>query len=466
MIAAALLLALSISACGAKPAATTTEPPAPGASAPAATEVPAAPAGETAQPAATFPEGDTDLEHPGQGLDALPSYRQTLEMTLRGTLDSSPYEETQRIERLVAGENGWLRVSSSATGSQPVEMFDAFLDGYHYSQDRAGVSCRAEAVDENTAPHPELAQRLPSAFGIREAGREQRGEAAAVHYTFDAQSLPPRDGTLQQASGEVWIAEAGGAVLAYNLTAEIAAGEFVGTRTWSYALEEGAPVQLPAACQPVLAGLPTLPGAADVLNLSGFQRYAAPASRSEAVAFYYSQLTALGWQALPGSAPEQADLESEATVVSYAQPYADGGRVLVIQLSDDGGQLQVVLQSVLTRAPVQPGVTSAPIDAETEPEDEEPTDASQPLLPEDLPEYPGATVVTRLEYFVILNIDAPAADVADFYTRELTAAGWQQEQNMDNAGMTMLLWSREGKSLSVTIMEQGSTLQVAITATD
>ena len=131
---AALLLALVLSACGTKPTAPTgpTAPAAP--SAPAqpvwtASSTASAPA-PAAQPAGADPQGDADLEQPGQSLDALPGYRQTLEITLRGTLDGSPYEETQRIERQVTGADGALRVTSSATGGQPVSLFDAFNTGF------------------------------------------------------------------------------------------------------------------------------------------------------------------------------------------------------------------------------------------------------------------------------------------------------------------------------------------------
>lgn len=467
---AALLLGLVLSACGAKPTAPTA-PAVP--NAPTAPAQPAWTASSTAStpapaalPASGFPQGDADLEQPGQGLESRSSYRQTLEITLRGTLDGSPYEETQRIERHVVGADGALRVTSSATGGQPVSLFDAFLDGYHYSQEREGASCRAEPVDDTTAAHPNLAQRLPTAFGIAETGRGPHAGMAAVQYSFDQSSLPALDGKLQTARGEVWIAQEGGVVLAYTLTAEIDTGSFRGTRSWVYTLEPDSAVQLPAACQPVLAGLPVLPGAADTLNLPGFQRYFASASRAEAVAFYYDQLTGLGWQALPGSAPDQADLESEATVVSYAQPYGDGGRVLVIQLAGSAGRLQVVLQSALTRQPVQIGVSGAPIDEETETEEEPqpPEDASQPLLPDDLPEYTGATVVTRMENFVMLNVSAGAETVKDFYTEALTTAGWKLEQDVQSSGMNMLRWSRDGQSLMLNLLPQGSTLQVTITA--
>lgn len=463
---AALLLALVLNACGAKPTAPTA-PAAPSAPAPVwtASSTSSAPA-PAAQPAGSFPQGDIDLSQPAQGLDTLSGYRQTLEITLRGTLDGSPYEETQRIERLVTGADGSLRVTSSTAGEQPLSLFDAVMDGYHYSLEREGASCRAEPIDETTAAHTNLALRLPATFGLTETGRAQHGSAPAVQYTFDQTSLPALDGALKNASGEAWIAEQGGALLAYTLTAEIDAGSFRGTRAWAYTLEPEAAVQLPAACQPVLAGLPVLPGAADTTNLPGFQHYTARASRAEAVAFYHDQLTALGWVALPGSAPDQADLESDTTVISYAQPYGGGGRVLVIQLAESGGNLQVIVQSALTRQPVRMGVsgTAGDADGETEEEPEPPKGTVQPLLPGDLPQYPGATVISRLDYFVMFNVSASTDAVVEFYTGALTAAGWKLEQKIENAGMTMLRWSRAGRSLMLNILPEGSALQVSITA--
>jgi hypothetical protein len=69
-----------------------------------------------------------------------------------------------------------------------------------------------------------------------------------------------------------------------------------------------------------------------------------------------------------------------------------------------------------------------------------------------------------MDNFIMLNISACAEAVKEFYVKALTAAGWKLEQDVQSSGMNMLRWSREDQSLMLTILPQGSTLQVSITA--
>ena len=190
--------------------------------------------------------------------------------------------------------------------------------------------------------------------------------------------------------------------------------------------------------------------------MPGFQRYSAGSGRADAVAFYHAQLTGLGWLPLPGSAPEEADLSEDLTVLAYAQPYYEGGRLLVIQLSESGGKVQVTAQSALTKAPVQMDSMDTAAAAESEAEDEPPADDSAPAaLPTDLPIYPGATVVTKIENAAILQVEASVAEIADFYESELRSAGWTLYQRFEHEGMVALNWSRENAHLTVTIRPAG-----------
>jgi len=414
-----------------------------------------------------FVKGSYDLVDPTLGLDSLSSFQQKLTMTLKGSLQGKPYEEIQHIEREVAGGNESIRVNGDTTLTDPTYLFSAQLAGFHYSQDLAGASCRAEPVKVKKSIEVNPALRLPAAFGIQEVGRESRNNMEAIHYSFNEKSLLERDVAVKKAKGEVWVAKDSGIVLKYELEAELASKDISAVRIWSYELNQvnqGVMLHLPESCLPILSDLPVMPGAVELVQMPGFQRYHANANRVEAVAFFYTNLPALGWKALPGSSPETADTTTEVTVLSFVQNYLDGGRVLVIQLSGIKPALQVTAQTTLTKAPVETNISTDKIPT---PEAGK-ADPEQPLIgdrffPEDLPIFPGAVKIDVSETFIVWNIKAPAAKVIAFYTQEMENSGWTLDQRVDNGKMVLLKWSREEETLLINFVDQGDMVRVTTT---
>jgi hypothetical protein len=435
-------------------------------------QLPASPGTASTRPADLppdkFPEGGYDLTDPTQGLEAFSSFQQKLTLTLKGSLQGNPYEENQHIERTVALGDESILVSGGSTPNKPVYLFSARLGDYHYSQDQTGGSCRAEPVKADKKIDNNPALRLPAAFGIQEVGRGTQNNIEAIHYTFTEKSLLDRDKVLKKASGEVWVAKDSGTVLKYELEVEVVSQDISAIRTWSYELNQvnqGESIQLPDSCLPVLADLPVMPGAVDLVQMPGFQSYQTRAGRAAAVAFYHTGLSALGWVALPGSSPDSADITSAATVLSYSQNYLDGGRILVIQLSEKDTLLQVIAQTALTKAPIQTDrsaeKTATPGSGEADP-DQSP--AGNVLLPADLPFFQGAEKVAGAKSFVVWNIKAPAAEVTDFYTREMENSGWVLDQSVENGKMVLLKWSREGEILLFNLVDRGEVTQLTVTA--
>lgn len=422
------------------------------------------------QPPAANAQSGVNLSDPAQGLAALTGYRQQFTLALKGSAQGSAYEETQTIERVVAGGEDTLMVRGQSPAGGVFYLFDARLAGYHYSQTQENGSCRAEAAD--TAPAPDLnpAARLPAAFGLKEAGRDTLAGQPALHYTFDETALVDTDNQVQTASGEVWLAEGSGLVLKYELSVQLGTPEFTGERSWSYLLQTDQPslaVSLPPVCPPMLGDLPRLPGASEVEELPGFLRYSASVSREEAVAFYASELPALGWQALPGSDPQTADLTLESTVLSYVQPYLQGSRVLVIQLMEQPGSLQVIAQTALTRSPVQPNVSAPPAEwSEDTPAEDQPSSppAGVGRLPADLPLFPGAKVTNQMQNFLMFSASSPATQIADFYTQQMENAGWTLEQEVTNANLIILMWSRGAETLVLNLAQERASTQATLTA--
>jgi hypothetical protein len=452
--AAALLLIIVLTACqtggqGSQPAPSRTSTVDP--------QLPTSPETSSTRPA-TLPEGGYDLTDPTQGLGALSSFQQKLTLTLKSSLQGKPYEEKQQIERTVALANESILVSGGSTPNKPVYLFSARLGDYHYSQDQTGGACRAEPVKADKPIDSNPALRLPAAFGMQEVGRGTQNNIEAIHYTFTEKSLLDRAKVLKKASGEVWVAKDSGAVLKYDLEVEVVSQGVSAIRVWSYELNQvnqGLNIQLPDSCQPVLADLPVMPGAVDLVQMPGFQRYKTRAGRAAAVAFYHTELSTLKWEALPGSSPDSADITSVATTLSYVQNYLDGGRILVIQLSEKDGLLQVIVQTALTKTPIQIDKSIGEVAA---------PGAGDALLPADLPVFQGAEKVSAAKNYIVWNIKAPAAKVIDFYTQEMENSGWNLDQSVENDKMVLLKWSRENEILLFNLVDRGEVTRLTVTA--
>ena len=436
---------------------------------------PATQAAPAQGPAAAPPsaEGQTpptgySLTAPAAGFDALSNYHQEFTVTVLAVSAGAPYDSTQTVVRDVVGADAATQIDDTLSGRPPVNLFEARLHGYRYSQGREGQPCRAEPLDPATAPDLNPALRLPPVFAAQEAGRETLNGQPTLRYTFDQRSVPSVATEKDRATGRLWIAEDGDALLQYDLTVE---SEMEGSpyiRTWAYSLsplDPGPEITLPEPCQPVPADLPSLPGTADVLLRPGFLRLSADVARAEAVRFYHEQLTANGWQALPGSTPDTADLDAPVTVLSFAQPYGDGGRLLALQLSEQDGRLQVIAQTVRTQAPIrvyEPGTAPATsMEADTA-EPPAGDDGGAGVLPVDLPLYPGATVLNQAAEFLTQQTTDPAQDVVDFYTQALQAAGAALVEDTSVSGVTMQTWSLEGASFTLAVTSQGGTTLIVI----
>lgn len=432
------------------------------------------------QPAEQLADG-FDLLTPAQGLGGLNGYRQHLVVALAGDLDGTDLTETQETERQVMSSGQSMRMLGQKNSADPVYSYLAIQDGYRYSQEREGGSCRAAPATQAVPVELDPAASLPAVQDMQEAGREVRDGLAAVRYTFDERSLADPDGLINSASGEVWLAEDGEVVLSYILNVTLDGQGFRGSRSWQYELSqinEDIPVNLPPGCPPVPADLPTLPEAENMELMPGFARYNAPGDRLTAVEFYNSELSKMGWQALPGSSAETADLDGESTALAFARARNEGGQVLVLQLSEANGELRVIAQTILTSQPVQvdSGILSEGLPAaegEIEPPAPEtgdepgfftPENTGQGQLPADLPIYPGARNTGQIGYLASFETEDAPTEVGDFYQAELEKLGWTLDQNTAMPGMVMQMWSKDGTTLMITAMEEGGVTQITVTA--
>jgi hypothetical protein len=391
-------------------------------------------------------DDNPDLLLPTTGLSGLTAYQQRLEITLQGQLEGQPYQEKQVLVRTVQGADVALQVEQVVNAQQPVWLFEAQRQGYRYVQQDPTGACRAEVLAEEARSDENLAQRLPAVLAMQFSGKVQHDDAAALRYTFDQQSLSAADGALRSAMGEVLLSEQGGLVLSYQLTAQVQAAGFSGTRTWAYELfllEDGLPLPMSASCLPVLDDVPILPGAEAVEKQPGFLYYRLKGGNRRAAAeFYAPQLTALGWQALPGAMPDQAYLDGESTALAYRRENV----VLVVSLFERDGALLVVVQTVrLQQAEASAGVPDAPLATDEA--------AIQLPLPKDLPVLADATVLYETEATRVLQTNLPAADVADFYIEQMEQRGWTLSNRFEQGAMITLLWTKADLRLAINIVE-------------
>ena len=400
------------------------------------------------------------LSQPAAGLDALTSYHQSFSSSLKGTYQGKPYEASSSVDRRVNGQDESSLLNSTTTGENPFYLQFARLDSQAYVQQKAGQACRAPDLTDRPDQNYNPAGRLPPVFGASSLGSEPLAGPAAVHYRFDASSVRNQAGRNGTAVGDVWVAQDGGAVLKYQLTVEFKDGDFIGTRAWTYSLDEvnkGTSVVLPEGCLPILIDLPSLPGAADLLSIPGFLRYTASSNIDAAVKFFQDQLPAKNWYTLPGDKPQ-----AESALLKFARSMADGsGQVLAVQLAAQGQDVVVVIQIIKTHKPIQAVTPAAPnVTPSAQETTETPGTGPGATLPEGLPVYPGAQVIMQNSEVLMCQAKAPVDQVAKYYQDQMTAAGWSLIDNTSMGGVTTQSWEKGGARLMLLLSSQNNLTQI------
>lgn len=92
-----------------------------------------------------------------------------------------------------------------------------------------------------------------------------------------------------------------------------------------------------------------------------------------------------------------------------------------------------------------------------------PEDVSAGGLPEGIEIYPNATNSTSLGGLVMFESADDLDSVAEFYTEQLSAAGWSKNDGLDMEGMVMDNWEKDGQKLLLTITESDGVTSVMIT---
>jgi hypothetical protein len=409
-----------------------------------------------------------DLPNALVGLSSLSSYHLSYSSIMKGTQKGQPYEFNQALEGWVYKSDQATLVQQSAAGTDPVYLSRASIGGVEYIQQEAGGACQANA--KGVALITSQTLQLPPVFGAKRVGPETLNGMTALHYQFDQKGVPYHAGKDGKAQGDVWVAQDGGYVLKYTLTLQLPSGDFVGTHTWSYALDQVGqvkPVALPEGCQALLTDIPVMEKAANVIQRPGFQSYSVAEKLDQVVKFYQDRLVSAGWALLPG-----IEASGGRQTLEYAHPMADGGsRFVVIQATEANGQTGVIVQSGNTRKPIvvdatpTPGKASPTKAATAKPSTGKvsPTPPTVSALPADIPSYPGTKDDMQTGQMAMLTTSDAVDKVAAFYKQAMPKAGYILAKSVEVNSLVTQLWKKGELQIIVAIMPMNGTTQIIIT---
>ena len=296
----------------------------------------------TALPEELFGIGPFNLPDPAAGLADLAGYQAALTMAFDGTRDGAPLKWTKTYTLLAAREPPARLLTIARDGGLPdtSPVWLAEAGGTAYDR-RPEQGCLASALGPEGGPAAALepAAMLTGVLGAQEAGQETVNDVPANHYAFDERALGQLG--LAKASGEVWVAAEGGYVVRY-LSSTTGDADFfgagtAGTLALDYELTgAGQPpaIVIPADCPAGLVDAPQLPDAANVDSQPGALASTTQTSLPDALAFYLSELPALGWTAVGDSHAATPAPDQTTAILDFTRP---GLRLTVVLSAGDGG---------------------------------------------------------------------------------------------------------------------------------
>jgi hypothetical protein len=291
--------------------------------------------------------------------EGVTSYRIAVEFRL----EASPADQAPEVTTLI-GEGARVlepaAVSFTLRGEDPQAAGGAVDLSYtHLGADEYVVlpeaGCIVRAADSANIPFGALIESGSFLGGIAGASLQERdvevNGVSTNHYLFDESALPQDGGpagTFSNVTGHIFVARDGGYLVRLELDGT---GRFsgLGSETVQEALlhyvvnfyDFNADIDItpPAGCQAAASSYPILDDATDLNTSGGFTSYRSSVSFSDALAFYYLEMPALGWTlahelADPPSALLTFQRDDQNVTVSIA-PNAEGEGVAIVILALD-----------------------------------------------------------------------------------------------------------------------------------
>jgi hypothetical protein len=402
------------------------------------------------------------LLDPTSGLSGLESYHASFNQVVHGTLDGKPFDRQTTIEYSV------ITQTSDADYSQKIQSGDDEKSDIHnvkignayYSLLNGGSDCLG-TYDEQ--PRDSLQQPAALLLPVTEAnkvGDDTVNGIATTHYKIDENSQLFEDDN-SGVSGELWIAKQGGYVVRFTLDVQApdkpTASGLQTSQAWRYELSQVnaiKEIQVPSGCIPVLADIPAMTDAQNLMRGSGAMTYVTASDATKVVDFYKQKLPAMGWQI------QESQPTNQTSPFNIRFLQNDKHLEIYLDKSDSGLNVMIVLFNPAEQA-------SAPVTSpNTTPTVEiKPTiDASQSGLPPDVPLYPGATNLKKAQSMVVFSTGDAIDVVAKFYHDQLQANGWSLTNEMNTgSNVVMQTWMKGNRSLAGMYKSENGVTTISIT---
>lgn len=301
-----------------------------------------------------FGPGDFMLPDPTIGLTTLSGYRASLTVSFDGSDGGKPLTWTSTSVMLRTTDPAAAQVTVDNAGDIPKAdpAFVAEVGGTAYSRDQTGT-CTADAADPESSLVAvfEPAAELAGVMGAESLGQKVVGGVEALGYSFDERAVGQPG--VGHTTGEMWLANDGGYVLAYTMTSDGTDDLFgdgvEGKITWLYELtdvNQTVVVEVPDDCLAGLVDAPMLPDAANVLRVPGLLSYDTASNTADVLAFYAAAGTDAGWvaagDAAVGDTGAAVEYNKDDKVISIIVSTADTGSRVNVVIGDkasggDGG---------------------------------------------------------------------------------------------------------------------------------
>ena len=403
------------------------------------------------------------LADPTAGLAGLKSYHVSFRQDVTGTLDGQPFERHTHIElTLAAGSEQFDFTRQLQTSESPAAYLRlAGIGNALYRWNVADDACQGLVGDQMPDEVIEPARLLLPVIQAVQVAKETVNQVEAVHYHFDQGGLPlaePKDAV----SGDVWIAAQGGYVVKYTLNAPAPSkptGKGQETaQSWAYELSQVNAVEsipLPESCMPVPVDIPAVADAQELRQSSGWMRYTSASSGDQIVDFYAQKLPTLGWIATQARPSGELKLP-------YAMDFEKDGRYLTLSIDQaDPGGLDVSL--VIYKPAAQTALPDSPPEETATPTGPQPTvDPAVSGLPDDVPLYPGATGLLKMDVMVMFDVPDAPDTVAKYYREKMLAAHWTLVNEMDQNGQIVQTWQKDGRILPVIVSTESGKTSVMV----
>jgi len=408
------------------------------------------------------------LPDPSEGLANLKIYHASFSQDVTGTLKGDPFERHTRIELTRAPGDGNYDFNLTLQGSVEPTIYLRILalGQASYIWNASDGYCRG-SFDEQAAD--KLINPTPMLYPVSKAtkvGSETVNGIPSTHYRFDQNGLPSGN-PKPSASGELWIANQGGYVVKYTLTmpppAKPDSEGLQAGLSLSYELsgtDGSASVALPEGCVEVLTDIPVMPDATSLIRQNGITNFMTASSAAEAIDFYAKNLPPQGWQS-------DQILPAGDVSLPFTASFTKGARKISLHLAaGDPDGVEVTLMLINSGGQTTPGETptSAPGGATATLGVQPTVNKSESGLPEDVPLYPGATGLIKLNAQVIEFGTTDTVDQVDqFYQQQMAAQKWTLVGTTKQVVNITQIWQKDIRIVSISIAAQGGKTVVMIT---